>query len=358
MEKIVIVLGLASLGLSHGAHAQSSVSVSGVLDAGLRNVSNSGLPALTTLVSGSNATSRLAVQGTEDIGGGLSAGFHLEHGLNVANGTATTATQFWDRRATVSLADSRFGEWRLGRDFIPTYTNWSRYDPFGHVGAASAGNLVSTTPVGPLRNSFGTNPNTTVRANSEVQWLLPKNLGGVEGSVMLTKAGDTSAASGANNVKGFRLGWSGGPLSVGLAHTRTRNDLTVAGALTDSSVGGIYNFGVVRLSAVVRHIKQADAKQTNQLLGAWVPVGAGEIRLSVQRADLSGRVGAAVVDANDAVQVGLGYVRSLSKRTALYTTWARIANSGAGTRTISGGTSGMAGGGTSKAIELGLRHNF
>ena len=157
--------------------AQSSVTLSGIMDLGVRRVSNENLAANWSMVSGSNSTSRIIIRGVEDLGNGLSASFHLENGLNASTGqlASSTATQFWDRRATLSLVSKSLGEIRAGRDFTPSYTNWSRYDPFAHVGVASAGNFVSAAPVGPLRSTFAntTNPNTTARSSSAAQYLLP-----------------------------------------------------------------------------------------------------------------------------------------------------------------------------------------
>ena len=151
------------------ASAQSGVTLSGIADAGVRWVGNDGVASAKSMVSGSNATSRIILRGTEDLGAGLSAGFHLEHGLILTNGAQASSTvgQFWDRRATVSLTSRSLGEVRAGRDFVPSYSNWSVFDPFSYVGAAGANNLISATPQGPIRAAFGTNPNTTVRAPSE-----------------------------------------------------------------------------------------------------------------------------------------------------------------------------------------------
>ena len=71
--------------------------------------SNTGGGSVKSLVSGSNSTSRIIIRGVEDLGGGLSAGFHLEHGILLDTGTAVSATQFWDRRSTVSLDERRLG---------------------------------------------------------------------------------------------------------------------------------------------------------------------------------------------------------------------------------------------------------
>ena len=194
------LLGLSAAALALPAAAQSTVQLSGIADAAARSVSNQGRGSVKSLVSGSNNTSRLVVRGTEDLGGGLSASFWLEHGIALDTGTST-ATGFWDRRSTLSLSSKTLGEVRMGRDYVPTYLNWVRFDPFSHVGVAGSNNSVSATPLGPIRSAFGSNANTTVRANDTLQYHLPGGLGGLEGQVMLG-AGEGSG----NKVIGARLG--------------------------------------------------------------------------------------------------------------------------------------------------------
>lgn len=350
------VLGCAA---SPYAAAQSSVTVWGVMDAAARHVSNEGRGGMESLVSGSNSTSRLSFRGVEDLGGGLSAGFHLEHGLLLDTGTSASATQFWDRRATVSLVSKSLGEIRAGRDFVPTYSNWSRYDPFSYVGVAGANNFVSATPLGPIRSAYGTGGNTTVRSSNAVQYLLPSGIGGVEGGLMVAASEGGTAANGQHKVIGARLGYAASSWGVSVAHTRSTNDLTVSGAHKDSAIGAHLSLPVVRLSAAYREFRYGASRQANLLVGAIVPVGqGGEIKASVNRVNLKGRVGTATIDANDATQYGLGYVHSLSKRTALYGTFARIGNKGAATFVVPGGAAGIAGGKASTGYEAGLRHTF
>jgi predicted porin len=355
-----IAPAIAALGLVGSACAQSSITLAGIADAAARQVSNEGRGSVKSLVSGGNSTSRLIFRGTEDLGGGLSAGFHLEHGLLLDSGNPAQATQFWDRRATVSLASKSLGEIRAGRDFVPSYVSWSRFDPFSYVGVASSSNFVSATPQGPIRAAFGTNPNSTVRSSNAAQFLLPGGLGGIEGGLMLAAGEGGTAASGQHKLAGIRLGYVAGAVNASAAYTRSENDLTAAGggAFKDAALGGSYDFGVARVSLALRRFEGADAKQTNVLVGAWVPLGSGELKISFNRADLSGRVGATQIAANDARQWGLGYVHNLSKRTALYGTVARIDNRGAATYVIPGGPSGLAGGGSSTGAEVGVRHAF
>ena len=336
------------------ALAQSSVTLSGIADAAARSVSNEGRGSIKSLVSGANSTSRLVIRGSEDLGGGLSASFHLEHGIALDTGNPTGG--FWDRRSTVSLASKSAGELRLGRDFVPSYVGWSRFDPFSYVGVAGSNNLVSATPQGPIRGAFGTNPNTTVRASNAIQYLLPGGLGGFEGHALVAAAEGSGAAD--NKTLGARVGWTGGPVSVSLAHTVSENGATVAGKFKDTAVGGTWNFGQARVNLACRKFEQGSAEQTNLMLSGLASFGVHDFKASWVKADMAGRVGAVVTDANDAQLIGLGYVYRLSKRSALYTSASRISNDGAATFVVPGGPAGIAGGRTSTGYEFGMRHSF
>lgn len=358
MNKLVVAAACAAFG---SAFAQSSITLSGVADAAVRSVSNERTATNRSMVSGGNATSRIILRGQEDLGGGLWAGFHLEHGLLLNNGTQASSTtgQFWDRRATVGLGSKSLGELRAGRDFVPTYNNWSPYDPFSYIGVAGSNNLISATPLGPIRSAFVANPNTTVRANEALQWLLPAGWAGLEGGVLLAPGGGGPVASGRNKVIGARLGWAAGPARVSAATATTQNDLTTAGKFKDAAVAGAYDFGVLRLTAAWRRFEYATAKQTNVLVGATAPIGAaGQLKLSWGQSDFDGRVGSTNIGANGASLFGVGYVHALSKRTALYATASRLDNDGSLTLAIPGGNSGMPAGGSSKGFEAGIRHNF
>lgn len=338
------------------AGAQSSVTIAGVADAAARSVSNQGLGSVKSLVSGSNATSRIVLRGIEDLGAGLSASFHLEHGLALDTGAATGG--FWDRRSTVSVASRAIGELRLGRDYVPSYIGWSRFDPFSHVGVAGSNNVATGTPVGPIRSAFGSTANSTVRASNSVGYFLPGGLGGLEGQLMVAAGEGATPANGGHKVTGVRLGWAGGPVVVSAAITRSETDLTASGTFSDSTVGGSINYGAGRVTLAWRQFKQNASRQTNLMLAASHSFGAVEMKASFIRVDLAGRVGAAVVDANDAEQLGLGLVYSLSRRSALYATASRIGNDGAATFVVPGGPTGLAGGRSSSGYEFGIRHSF
>lgn len=355
MKKIPFTAALLALAAGP-ALAQSSVTISGIADAAARSVGNEGLGQVRSLVSGSSSTSRLVVRGTEDLGGGLAASFWLEHGIAFDTGNPTGG--FWDRRSTVSLSSRSFGELRLGRDFVPSYVGWSRFDPFSYVGVAGSNNAVSATPLGPIRSAFGSNPNPTVRASNAVQAFLPAGLAGMEGQLLVAAAEGSAATD--NKSLGARIGWSGGPVAVSLAHTVSENGATVAalGKFKDTAVGGTWAFGSGRVNLAWRKFEHAASEQTNLMLSGVLSFGLHEIKASVLKIDMAGRVGTTAIDANDARQLGLGYVYNLSKRSALYATYSRIDNEGAATFQVPGGAAGLAGGRSSTGYEFGVRHSF
>jgi len=334
--------------------AQSSVSVFGILDAAARSVSNEGKGSIKSLVSGAGNTSRLGFRGSEDLGGDLSAGFHLEHGISVDTGAQANSTLFWDRRATVSLVSKSLGEVRMGRDFVPTYTAWVRYDPFAYVGVAATSTLLGTSPTGPA-TGLGSPPN--LRAGNAVQYILPSGLAGFEGALMVTAGEGGKASDGQHKHIAGRVGYTFGPFSASAAVAQTENDLTAGSKFKDTAIGARYDFGFARFSLARRQFKFKDASQTSLLASGTVPIGEHELKWMLMRTNLDGKVGTANVGANDARQFGVGYVHNLSKRTALYGTAARIRNDGAANFVIAGGPTPAAGS-TSTGYEAGLRHSF
>lgn len=344
------------------AAASAQVTVFGVMDLAARNVSNGGVGSITSQISGGNSTSRFGVRGTEDLGGGLSAGFHIESsiGADTGSGGATApAGQFWDRRSTLSLTSASVGELRLGRDFTPAAIVWLRLDAMGYNGVASSGNLIANGQTGPIKSSFGSNPNVLLRASNGVQYLLPSGIvNGLELGLMLAPGEAGTAAATQHKIASARVNYSVGAFSIGAGTLTAQNDITGAEKFKDNVIGGSYDFGVAKAMLAWRQFKLLNAKQTNLLIGATAPVGAGEVRVSYQRANLDGAVGATDISNNDATQLGLGYLYNLSKRTAAYATYSHVGNNGSATFAVPGGPSGMAGGQSSTGYEFGLRHNF
>src|SRR6266702_8112619 len=80
-------VALALAGISNASHAQSSVTLYGILDAGITYVNNTGGSHVVKFDDGISYGNRLGFKGVEDLGGGLKAVFVLESGFHLGNGT-------------------------------------------------------------------------------------------------------------------------------------------------------------------------------------------------------------------------------------------------------------------------------
>ncbi len=118
MHKSTVALATAgALALISGAaQAQNSVTLQGIIDAGFMSQSNSGTPSggrTTSFVDAQILPSIYGFKGTEDLGGGLTAGFNLEGGFNSGNGTHNSPgiyqTQMFAREAKLTLS----GDWGM-----------------------------------------------------------------------------------------------------------------------------------------------------------------------------------------------------------------------------------------------------
>ncbi len=386
-KSLTALAALAALTGSGLAAAQSSVTLFGVVDAGVTYQSATARDALTgasvktsktSLSNSGYNSSRIGFRGTEDLGGGLAASFWLE--APITNDDGATGISTFARRSTVSLSGN-FGEVRLGRDYTATFWNDTVFDPFGTNGSGT--NVISTVSGSAALN----NPNY-VRASNSVGYFLPPNLGGFYGQVQYslhenttTDATSTTAAtsSTAGRYVGGRFGYANGPLDVALAvgQNVAADTATLERKVQTINLGASYDFGTVKLFGELSNVKNKfDTALGNShdtyngyLIGASVPVGAGLIRASYSVVRYN--EGAAGVTGEDprAQKLAIGYVHNLSKRTALYATVARVNNRNDANYTgslVSDSTTGYGSAGvgfagvprSSTGYDFGIRHAF
>ncbi|MBU0891816.1 MAG: porin [Gammaproteobacteria bacterium] len=344
------LIALAVLAASGAAMAQSSVTLFGIVDATYAYGSGSVANKSQLTNSGYNS-SRLGFRGVEDLGGGMSASFWLEAGVNNDNGSggatslnnqgATTGGGglTFNRRSTVSL-NGGFGEVRLGRDYTPQFWNLTVFDPFGTNG-------VGTTQT--LNSSLG-GP-TTVRASNAIGYFLPGKLGGFYGQAQYYMGENLSNAANKKDGNGLaaRVGYANGPINVALALSETK---FLAGDIQAFNLGASYDLGMAKIMA---HYNQDEidggAEGKGFLIGGLIPMGAGEIRLaySTYKVDTVG----ADPRSN---KLALGYVHNLSKRTALYATYAHVSNKNGAASSLNGSVTGA--GNNSNGYDFGVRHSF
>jgi predicted porin len=117
------------MAMAGAAHAQSSVTLYGVLDDAVQfvNAQPKHAGSVANLIQGGERPSRFGLTGVEDLGGGLKTVFRLEAGIDPNTGLFTQGAEF-GRYAYVGLS-SRFGVLMLGRNATPLYDFARLYDP-------------------------------------------------------------------------------------------------------------------------------------------------------------------------------------------------------------------------------------
>ncbi|GAA6120358.1 porin [Acidovorax sp. FG27] len=348
------LIALAVLASSGAAMAQSSVTLFGIVDTGVTYIDNANAAGdnVYGLTTSGNATSRLGFRGTEDLGGGLKAGFWLEGEIFGDNGNASGFN--FQRRSTISLMGG-FGEVRLGRELTPGYSKTSGYDVFGQTGIGQFNGWQNW--VGSPTADAG-----NVRSSNMISYYTP-NFGGFTAG--LGYGFDEQTVGKAGRYAGGFGAYDNGPLSVAVSYDQ-RDLVTAANAAISRdtlTVGASYNLNVAKLSTLLQQSKydrpgQSDAKFNAYAVGASVPVGAGEFKLQYALYDQK------AIDSK-AHQLALGYVHNLSKRTALYGTYAYLKNKDASNQVLPGvaskGLSNVGGPGIGEnqsGVQVGVRHSF
>lgn len=325
------LLALAVMGTFAGAaSAQSSVTVYGVMDAGIVSESGGAAGSVTKMTSGVQSGSRLGFKGTEDLGGGLSANFVIEAGILGDTGASSQGGVTFGRQTTVGLKGN-FGAINLGRQYNLITTVAGLIDPFGggHEGAYS--NIMD----------FST------RVSNGIYYTTP-SMGGFVGDLAYG-FGEVAGNTSANRELGLALSYTGGPLYAVLVH-RNRNNATATNSNKITILGGTYNFGPATAALSYAANKDDVSIDSNDtLVGVSVPAGAGTFMASYLRHKDKSALN------KNANQAAIGYTYALSKRTNLYTSYASISNSNGAAYTVGNATDVGTG---DKGFAVGIRHKF
>lgn len=319
MKKTLIALAAVA---ATSAFAQSTVTLFGIADIGYTVTTTKDAAGATTaksntMSSGNQSGSRWGMRGSEDLGGGMKANFHLESGINVNNGTEGAAATLFNRRSVVEL-EGGFGKVGLGRDYTPSFS------------------LVSGTDV------TGTDATTTsdlypagIRADNMFKYTSPNFSGVVATLGLVSQKSGAPATPAKTNAYDVSVTYTAGPLMVGASMGNTKlvvpaaalvaNGPGVLGsaavvASTDKDshnvIAATYDLGVVKLFAnnINAKDKATSVKISELNLGVSMPMGAVTL-LAGFGTDNVKTPGAAKAKGTDYT---LGADYSLSKRTNLY----------------------------------------
>ena len=236
MKKSLLAVAALSA-IAGAAQAQSSVTIYGVLDAGYINQKSDGSTtnAYTRASSSSfgqsaEQTSRLGFKGTEDLGGGMSAMFTIETGIQPSNATAST---FNNRQSFVGLKKNGAGQFTIGTQYTPAFQALSATDvgqtnnmPGSAVYPQSITNNGGNPGVAPFASAGGPGNATdgvTVRTSNTAQ-AQSDNFAGFTLGASYTQNGATTSPTNTTATTNNYTGW-------GVKLDYTWNKLYVVGAL-------------------------------------------------------------------------------------------------------------------------------
>jgi len=397
MKKTLLAAALLT-GFAGAASAQSSVTLYGVVDLGVRyqnwnlskgpgsavDISTSSI----AMVSGFQSTSRFGIKGVEDLGSGNQAVFVYEANINAQNGTMSAtgapADTLFGRQSTLGLRNDAWGQFDMGRQLSIAYKFMAPIDSAFGI----------NTPIVNLSAVMGV---TAVRYSNNLMYQSPSlsgfkfagsysfntGLTNLKQAVSGGSAADTATGSAfetGNNMRAVAgaVSYTNGPIYLGVTYDKiTPASNTVAGAngggVSSWIVGGAYDAKVVKVGAAYSQVRGGIINGgTNSSVSSDIvnPFGAGAVvfadgaghnsyNINLQApVGASGTVMAAyqgmssvgyLQDSNFASTMsayGLGYSYAFTKRTNVYGIYTYTNNF----QTISG----LSG----NTLAVGIRHVF
>ncbi|HLX03010.1 MAG TPA: porin, partial [Trinickia sp.] len=227
------------------AHAQSSVTLYGLIDTGIVYTNNQGGSSAWQEQSSMLSNEVWGLRGSEDLGGGLNAIFRLENGFNLQNGRTTYSGTMFGRQAYVGLQSDKYGTLTLGRQYDAVV------DELGAIALANNGDG-NNLAAHPFDND---NVDDSFYINNSAKYV-SSTYNGLQAEAQY---GFSNAAGGFSDNRAYSVGatYSNGPINLAAAYLQLNNGgLTSSGALTSNDfvsfpaarqrvmgAGGNYTFG-------------------------------------------------------------------------------------------------------------------
>lgn len=346
------VAALAALVACAGASAQSGVSVYGTVDMYLGHA-KSGVYSSTRQDSGGHGASLMGFRGTEDLGGGWSARFVLEGGLDPDMGAGNPLPAFaFTRQSSLGL----WGPWgavEMGRMYTPMFHAVARADAFGLGTVFSPMNLAAMVDAQPGLRSFAPRANNMLRYRTPLGQGLYTDLAYAPG-----EAGALSQRNGA--LYSGSLGWALQPWYVAYAFQRAYSG-SAAAPVADPEKSTYQSLSAAYRGAQWQFFGTLARSDVNRPgVGAAHLVSLG----TVWNVSLQSRLTLAVVQrkvshsARSQRASTLGYDYALSKRTALYGRWLHLDNRANSSAALAQIPVVPNSGDSARLIAVGVRHDF
>ncbi|MDC6126916.1 porin [Burkholderia gladioli] len=350
-----ITAALMAMGAFAGvAHAQSSVTLYGIADAGF--LYNNNVKGAKQYALSSATSSRWGLLGSEDLGGGVRAIFDLENGYTIGTGTLSQGGLEFGRKAFVGLASSHWGTLTLGRQYSASNDATANFASGADWAASGLG--------------FGTraadvdNVDTSNRVQNAIKYTSP-SIQGITVGLLYSLGGQAGHAT-QNEVLDAGVAYSNGPVKLGASYMYTKDPYYAtfgdqgnssspsssatgannnmpsrifggyasAGSQQIITAGGSYAFGPATVAVLYSNTQFQNLGTVNAVgsfgtkyNGGTATFNSGEVNLKYLLTPALTLAGAYTYTHNSGAdgvgsahynQFNLGTIYSLSKRTSLY----------------------------------------
>jgi predicted porin len=268
MKKTLLAAALLA-GFAGAASAQSSVTLYGVLDGGLRysSVSLANGTGVTNFggAYGVQSGNRWGMKGVESLGNGNNAMFQIESGFDMGNGAGQQGGRLFGRASWVGLQNTAWGDVRLGR-----MTNLTSDWMVGGLDPFAAG-------FGQLNMGHAFTSGNTVRLDNVLMYRTPVMSGfqaglGYSFATGLTSNGGTTGYGFAtsNNSRQITAGlkYANGPFYAAATYEKAYAAESTAmngQSINNWNIGGSYDLKVVKIGVAYGQTRD----------GFWAGSGAG-----------------------------------------------------------------------------------
>ncbi|MBI5660494.1 MAG: porin [Nitrosomonadales bacterium] len=383
MKKKLLALAVAGAFVAPAAMADTAnVNVYGVMNMSFDGTSTGNAAGGTSYsqTKVSSAQSRIGFKGAEDLGGGTSALFQIEQGLN---GDASAGTTMGTRNTFVGLKGDSWGTVLLGVNDTPYKSSTRGMDLFFDTIADNRTLMGGITGVTSAIAFDG-------RSSNSVTYNSP-DLSGFKVGVQYVAGAETATTAASAATKGNMWSLAGsyaaGPITAALAYEThdmgSPGSGALAGAAAAPSITGVANkkerayklaggYALDQFAVNVVYEKTSDGfgaggvdlfdHRTWYLAGKYNVTGSDAVKVAYTN---MGHVGS--VNNSGAKQMSIGYDHSMSKRTTVYALYTKLTNDSAANYSLANGvsTGGSAAGGAGagldadpSAFSVGLRHAF
>jgi predicted porin len=339
MKKIRTALLVMAAGYVGSAHAQSSLTLYGIVDEFVQYV-DTGSGYTAAMGSSGQWASRFGLRGKEDLGDGYAVNFVLENGFVPSTGALATSGSLFNRQAWVGLS-SDWGQVRVGRQNSPLFIDEGRMDAFGAVTQASGLDNITTYEI---------------RTSNTISYLSP-SFHGLKGGIYLG-LGNAGGLRQAGASYQFDVTYDQGPFSAFVAGQALHN---TEGAATDRTIlsGVSYAIGQFTVYGAYTWAKWDELALDANTYGVSVGYTINPLNyVALGWAQLTDRTSAG----NGARQFSLMYNHDVSKRTSFYAAASFLQNRGKASYTLAGAANAglplAYSGADARGVQVGLVHRF